>query len=105
MLQAHIRVTPKPGINESVPQGLAVRGGLHQLGFAAVESVRVGKYLVLILVHDTDDEAAAQRQVTAMCERLLANPLIEDYTLELTRLAPARSAGRWMMGRTRQRNR
>jgi phosphoribosylformylglycinamidine synthase len=89
MLQAHIRVTPKPGIND--PQGLAVRGGLHQLGFAAVESVRVGKYLVLTL--DTDDEAAAQRQVTAMCERLLANPLIEDYTLELTRLAPAPQDG------------
>ena len=89
MLQAHIRVTPKPGIND--PQGLAVRGGLHQLGFAAVESVRVGKYLVLTL--DTDDEAAATHQVTAMCERLLANPLIEDYTLELTRLAPASQDG------------
>ena len=89
MLQAHIRVTPKPGIND--PQGLAVRGGLHQLGFAGVESVRVGKYLVLTL--DTDDEAAAQSQVTAMCERLLANPLIEDYTLELARLAPAPQDG------------
>ena len=89
MLQAHIRVTPKPGIND--PQGLAVRGGLHQLGFAAVESVRVGKYLVLTL--DTDDEATARHQVTAMCERLLANPLIEDYTLELTRLAPAPQDG------------
>ena len=92
MLQAHIRVTPKPGIND--PQGLAVRGGLHQLGFAAVENVRVGKYLVLTL--DTDDEAAAQRQVTAMCERLLANPLIEDYTLGAD-VPRSRSAGWWMM--------
>ena len=89
MLQARIRVTPKPGVND--PQGLAVRGGLHQLGFAGVESVRVGKYLVLHL--DTDDKEEAQRQVTEMCERLLSNPLIEDYSLELANLTQSTSEG------------
>lgn len=80
MLQAHIRVTLKAGVND--PQGLAVRGGLHQLGFTLVEEVRLGKYLVVTL--DTSDEAEARRQVSEMCERLLANPLIEAYSFELS---------------------
>ena len=63
------------------PQGLAIRGGLHQLGFAAVGSVRAGKFFELRL--DTSDRPTAEAQVTDMCRRLLANPVIEDYSFEL----------------------
>lgn len=85
MLQAHIRITPKSGVSD--PQGQAISGGLHQLGFGSVASVSVGKYLVLTL--DTDDEAAALTEVRAMCEQLLSNPLIEDYKLELRNMTLA----------------
>jgi phosphoribosylformylglycinamidine synthase PurS subunit len=72
---ARVQVTLKPAVND--PQGLAIRGGLHQLGFGAVESVRAGKFFELHLT--ALDQAAAEQQVAAMCHRLLANPVIEDY--------------------------
>jgi phosphoribosylformylglycinamidine synthase len=75
MWLARIHVTLKPVVND--PQGLAVMGGLHQLGYADVESVRLGKYLEVRLA--ASDRAAAESQVAEMCRRLLANPVIEDY--------------------------
>jgi phosphoribosylformylglycinamidine synthase subunit PurS len=72
-------VTLKPVVND--PQGLAVVGGLHQLGYGGVESVRLGKYLEVQLV--AADRAAAEAQVDEMCRRLLANPVIEDYRYAL----------------------
>jgi phosphoribosylformylglycinamidine synthase len=69
------------------PQGLTIRGGLHQLGYTEVESVRAGKYLEL-RVHAADAAAAAAR-VTDMCRRLLANPVIEDFRFELDQGEPA----------------
>lgn len=63
------------------PQGLTIKGGLHSLGFDAVESVRAGKYLELRV--DGADRAAAEAQVTEMCRKLLANPVIEDFRFEL----------------------
>ena len=80
---ARIVVTPKPVVND--PQGLVVQSGLRQLGFGSVDNVRVGKYIELTV--DADDEAAAREQVTQMCEKLLRNPVIEDY--DITRMAPA----------------
>jgi phosphoribosylformylglycinamidine synthase PurS subunit len=74
-----IAVTIKPVVND--PQGLVVRSGLHQLGFTDVGDVRVGKYIELTV--DAADEAAAREQVTQMCERLLRNPVIEDYRIEV----------------------
>lgn len=79
MIVAMIHVTLKPGVND--PQGLAIRGGLHSLGFDAVRDVRAGKYLEVML--ETEDAAAAQAQVERMCEQLLANPIIESYRFEL----------------------
>jgi len=63
------------------PQGLTIRGGLHSLGFDTVESVRAGKYLEIRL--DGADRSAAESQVTEMCRKLLANPVIEDFRVEI----------------------
>jgi phosphoribosylformylglycinamidine synthase subunit PurS len=81
-----ITVTLKPVVND--PQGLVVQSGLRQLGFGSVDKVRVGKYIELTV--DADDEAAARDQVTQMCEKLLRNPVIEDY--DITQMAPASEA-------------
>lgn len=77
--KARIRITLKPAVND--PQGLAVAGGLHQLGFDLVERVRVGKYLEVTL--RSIDRAGAEEAVAAMCQRLLANPVIEDYDFDV----------------------
>ena len=76
---AKVHVTLKPTVND--PQGNAVLGGLHTLGFNSVQSVRVGKYLTLAL--EAKDEGDASKQVAAMCEKLLANTVIESYEVEL----------------------
>lgn len=76
---ARVYVTLRPTVND--PQGLTIRGGLHQLGFGSVESVRSGKYLEISL--DAADAATAERQVTEMCRKLLANPVIEDFRFEV----------------------
>jgi len=78
-LLAKIHVTLKPGVND--PQGLAIAGGLHSLGFTGVHEVRAGRYLEVRL--DAPDHTAAEQQVEEMCQRLLANPVIEAYRFEL----------------------
>ena len=81
-----IAVTLKPVVND--PQGIVVQSGLRQLGFATAQDVRVGKYIQMRV--SADDEAAARAEVTQMCERLLRNPVIEDYRIGLEQqLAPA----------------
>ena len=79
MYLARVYVTLKPTVND--PQGLTIRGGLHSLGFDAVESVRAGKYMEIRI--DAADAATAEAQVTEMCRKLLANPVIEDFRFEL----------------------
>ena len=79
MFLARVYVVLKPTVND--PQGLTIRGALHSLGFAAVESVRAGKYMELRL--QAKDRKTAESQVTEMCRKLLANPVIEDYRFEL----------------------
>lgn len=76
---ARVYVTLKPTVND--PQGLTIRGGLHSLGFESVGSVRAGKYIEIRL--DGGDRAAAEAQVTEMCRKLLANPVIEDFRYEI----------------------
>ncbi len=73
--QAGVTVMLKPVIND--PQGLAVESGLQQLGYRGVSQVRVGKYIELTLV--AEDELAARTRIEEMCDKLLANPVIEDY--------------------------
>ncbi len=79
MFLARVYVTLKPTVND--PQGLTIRGALHSLGFADVESVRAGKYMELRI--DAPSRKKAEAQVTEMCRRLLANPVIEDYRFEV----------------------
>jgi phosphoribosylformylglycinamidine synthase len=78
-LLARVYVTPKRGILD--PQGKAVQQALHVLGFTEVGDVRVGKYIELRL--KDVDAAAARGRVTTMCERLLANGVIEDFRVEV----------------------
>jgi len=76
---ARIHVTLKPVVLD--PQGSAVLGGLHGLGFGTVSSVRVGKYLEITL--SAPDQASAQEATQQMCSKLLANPVIEQYRFDL----------------------
>ena len=70
-----IRVTPRPGILD--PQGKAIHHSLHSLGWEGVDDVRVGKAIHLEL--DADSADAAREQAEAMCQKLLANPVTEDF--------------------------
>ena len=78
-MTAKVFVTLKRGILD--PQGQAVLHALSSLGYQGVKDVRVGKLLELELA--TNDKAGAETEVKAMCERLLANTIIEDYRIEL----------------------
>jgi phosphoribosylformylglycinamidine synthase PurS subunit len=77
-VKATILVRPKPGILD--PQGEAVGSALGHLGFD-VQDARVGKVIDLEVA--AADEATARAEVEQMCERLLANPLIESYEVEI----------------------
>jgi phosphoribosylformylglycinamidine synthase subunit PurS len=77
-VRATVLVRPKGGILD--PQGEAVERSLRQLGFP-VDDARVGRVIDLEVTAPTAEEARAQ--VEQMCERLLANPLIESYEIEL----------------------
>ncbi len=76
---ARVYVTPKAGVLD--PQGKAVQHSLHALGYPEVGDVRIGKYLELQLV-DVSRESAEAR-LREMCERLLANRVIEDYRFDV----------------------
>ncbi|MBD3764875.1 MAG: phosphoribosylformylglycinamidine synthase subunit PurS [Rhodobacterales bacterium] len=78
-MKARVHVMLKDGVLD--PQGEAVRHALGTLGFAGVEAVRQGKVIELDLAQ-TDREAALA-EVRAMCDRLLANTVIEKYTVEI----------------------
>lgn len=78
-MKARIHVKLKPGVLD--PQGKAIGNALKGLGFGGIGEVRQGKLIELDLA-DTDREAARAR-VEAMCQQLLANPVIEDYEIEL----------------------
>jgi len=79
MFLARVYVTLKPTVND--PPGLTIRGGLHSLGFTSVDSVRSGKYMEIRL--DARNVDHARSQVSEMCRKLLANPVIEDSRFEI----------------------
>jgi phosphoribosylformylglycinamidine synthase PurS subunit len=79
-MKARVTVTLKAGVLD--PQGQAIEGSLKSLGFGGVASVRQGKVFDLVL--DGTDEAAARSAITSMCEKLLANTVIENYSFEIT---------------------
>lgn len=78
-VKARITVTLKHGVLD--PQGEAIRGALGALGFAGVGAVRQGKLIEIEL--DASDRAEAEAEARAMCEALLANPVIERYAVEI----------------------
>lgn len=78
-MKARVHVMLKDGVLD--PQGEAVRSALGHMGFGGVEAVRQGKVIELDLA--ATDKAAAEAEVRAMCEKLLANTVIEKYTVEI----------------------
>ena len=80
-MKAKIHVTLKSGILD--PQGRAIQQSLATLGFSSVSDVRVGKLLEIEL--EDMDQNQAELQLKAMCEKLLANTVIEDYRFELVK--------------------
>jgi phosphoribosylformylglycinamidine synthase subunit PurS len=81
--EARVEIAHLPGIAD--PQGATVERSLPALGYDNVSNVRIGKSIRFEI--DASDEAAARAQVDEMCHRLLANPVIEAYEIELTELA------------------
>ena len=79
MVKARVTVTLKNGVLD--PQGKAIEGALGALGFSGDGAVRQGKVFDLEL--DTADKAKAEKDLTAMCEKLLANTVIENYTISV----------------------
>ena len=80
---AQVYVTLRPSVLD--PAGTAVRSSIQHLGYDTVEQVRIGKYVELSLT--ATDEADAQQQLNQICDRLLANPVIETYRFDLTPVA------------------
>ena len=78
-MRARVHITLKTGVLD--PQGKAIGHALEALGFEGVNEVRQGKVIVLDLVEEDPQQARAQ--VDEMCRKLLANTVIENYTIEL----------------------
>ena len=79
-MKAKIKVTLKNGVLD--PQGKAIEGALGSMGFGGVASVRQGKFFEVELTET--DKTKAQTTLKAMCEKLIANTVIENYEIELT---------------------
>ena len=78
-MKARIHVTLKTGVLD--PQGKAIANALDALGFSGVDEVRQGKYIEIDLAET--DAAKAEREVEAMCQKLLANTVIENYAIQI----------------------
>ena len=78
-MRVKIFVFLKSGVLD--PQGKAIERSLHALGYGEVQDVRMGKYLEFTV--DAVSQGAADSRIREMCERLLANPVIEDYRFEI----------------------
>ena len=78
-MKVHIHISLKNGVLD--PQGKAIENALTNLGFDKVENVRQGKFIELDI--DENDPVEAQKQATEMCEKLLANTVIENYRVDL----------------------
>ncbi len=83
--KAEIHVTLKRTVND--PQGLAIRGGLHSLGYESVEAVRAGKFIEVWI--EAESASEAERQAKEMSDQLLANPVIEQYSVSVVEGDPS----------------
>ena len=79
---ARIYVTLRSSVLD--PAGTAVQSGIEQMGYTSVEGVRIGKYIEMNLT--AKDEAEVKSQLDVICDRLLANPVIENYRFEIEQL-------------------
>ena len=79
-MKAKVKVTLKKGVLD--PQGKAIEGALGSLGFSGVEGVRQGKYFEIDVAET--DKGKAMTAVKAMCEKLIANTVIENYDIEFS---------------------
>lgn len=77
--QAQIYVTLRPSVLD--PAGTAVQSGLAHMGYTNVEQVRIGKFVEVTLA--AESETAAREQLDVICDQLLANPVIENYRIEI----------------------
>ena len=77
--RVHVRVVPRSGLLD--PQGLAVEHALTALGFSEASDVRIGKAIELAIDASSTEDARARAR--AMCDKLLANPVTEDYLVEV----------------------
>jgi phosphoribosylformylglycinamidine synthase PurS subunit len=80
MYEVSVYVTPKRGVVD--PQGAVIERALPALGHSGASDIRVGRYITLA-VQGSDPEQV-QAEVDDMCRRLLANPIIEDYSFEIS---------------------
>ena len=80
--KVNIEIKLKNGILD--PQGQAVKGGLDALGYKNINDVHVGKYIELFIEGEKEEEIKDQTDM--MCKRLLANPIIEDYTFQINKV-------------------
>jgi phosphoribosylformylglycinamidine synthase subunit PurS len=78
--QAHITIMPLKALLD--PQGKAVTKSMKNLGLAEIENVRIGKHITLLV--DATTEAIAREKVELACKKLLANPIIEGFSFEVT---------------------
>lgn len=85
LYHAKVYVTLRPSVLD--PAGTAVRAGLSHMGYDNVSKVRIGKYIELDLT--AESEALAQQQLDKICDQLLANPVIENYRVEIFAAAAA----------------
>ncbi|OQX54444.1 MAG: phosphoribosylformylglycinamidine synthase subunit PurS [Candidatus Omnitrophica bacterium 4484_213] len=79
MLKAEIYITLKKTISD--PQGLTIKHALESLGYKGLQEVRIGKLVTIRL--NTGDKKEAKKQVDEMCQKLLANPIIENYSFKI----------------------
>jgi len=80
VLRAKIFVTLKDGVVD--PQGITIKGALESLGYEGIASVRLGKYIQMEL--NAKDKKEAEKSIEEMCQKLLANPVIENYRYEIS---------------------
>ena len=80
MYRAKVFITLRESILD--PAGTAVKGSLHKLGFQEAKDVRIGKYVEIVL-DNADSADSIKYRIKAMCEKLLANTVMEDYRFEI----------------------
>lgn len=82
MFQAEIKITLKKTVAD--PQGLTVKHALESLDFKGINGIRMGKFIIVQL--EAKDQARAEVEVADMCQKLLANPIIEEYSFEVKKI-------------------